>query len=265
MPFVDADMNRLKTVELGQVPITVGTFQLRSRIGYYELTEADVTWAPVHVPADRPGPGARTDLASVPAIFWSLIASYGRQTAPAVIHDAECWRVRAAVAAGTMTNGAALVERIHIDRRFRLGLRELEVAPFRSWLMWTFVAFERYEKHSIPKFLAMLVLAAIGIAGVVFAPIAWFVFGMPVWVVLGSAALPIATSAFAGQSWRLLAWAGYLGALLLPVAILQVAAYLPYAAIENLVWFFVDWLPHRNGSPTIGPVDAKNIKRASAS
>ncbi|TAL42938.1 MAG: DUF1353 domain-containing protein, partial [Salinibacterium sp.] len=82
MPFVDTDLNLLKTIELAQVPITVGTFQLRQRIGYYELSEADVTWAPVHVPADHPGPGDRTDLASVPAIFWSLIASYGRQTAP---------------------------------------------------------------------------------------------------------------------------------------------------------------------------------------
>jgi hypothetical protein len=130
--------------------------------------------------------------------------------------------------------------------------------------MWAFVSFERYEKHSIPKFLGMLLLASIGIAAVVFGPIAWFVLGLPPWVALLSAALPVVTSALGGPRWRLLVWASYAGALLLPVALLQVAAYLPYAALENLVWFFVDWLPHRNGSPTIGPVDAKNLKRSAA-
>ena len=244
--------------------MTAPTFQLRERIGYYEpdLGPRDTSWAPAHVPSDRPWPGNRTDLASVPAIFWSLIASYGRQTAPAVQHDSECWRVQCAQRAGSIFAQLAITERVRIDHRFRLGLRELGVAPFRSWVMWTFVSLERYAKHSVPKLLGLLALMALGIALIVFAVIA-AVLGLPPWVFVLALALPLATSALAGPRWQLMVWASYGGALLLPVATLQVAAYLPYLLIENVVWAVVD-LPNGRGSPVVGPVDMKNIRRASA-
>ena len=264
MPFVDTDGNILKSIELGQVPITAPTFQLRQRIGYYEpaLGPTDTSWAAAHVPDDRPAAGNRTDLASVPAIFWSLIASYGRQTAPAVLHDAECWRVQSAQKAGALSAHGAILERVRIDRRFRLGLRELGVAPFRSWVMWTFVSLERYEKHSIPKFIGLLVLMALGIASVASSVIA-AVLGLAPVIFVAALLLPLATSALAGPRWQLMVWASYGGALLLPVAVLQLAAYLPYLLIENVVWAFID-LPKGKGSPQVGPVDVKNIRRASA-
>jgi len=266
MPFIDGDGNLLRTVELGQVPIMAPTFQLRKRIGYYAPRpgpvppEAEITWAPAHVPSDHPDSTDRTDLASVPAIFWSLIASYGRQTAPAVIHDSECARVQASQRTGEYTAAQALEERARIDRAFRLGLRELGVAPFRAWVMWTFVSFERYAKHSVVKLVGLVLLAALGLALVAGAPVALGL-GAPWWAVLLMLVAPLGTSAIAGSRWQLLVWASYAGALLLPVAVLQVAAYLPYAAIENVVWFLVDWLPHRKGSPVVGPVDVKNIRR----
>jgi Protein of unknown function (DUF1353) len=264
MPFVDTHGDLLTSIELGQVPITAPTFQLRQRIGYYEPQKGpeDTTWADAHVPSLRPESGNRTDLASVPAIFWSLIASYGRQTAPAVLHDAECWRVQAAQKAGTLSRQQAIDERVRIDHRFRMGLRELGVAPFRSWIMWTFVGLERYAKHSIPKLLGMLLLMTVGLGLAVFSTVAGML-GLPMWVAALSLVLPLATSALAGPRWQLLVWASYGGALLLPVAVLQVAAFLPYLLIENVIWAIVD-LPKGKGSPQVGPVDVKNIRRAAA-
>ena len=255
MPFVDSAGRPLKTIELGQVPVTGPTFQLRQRIGYFEADTPGepITWAEAHSRSTAPQRGNRTDLASVPLIFWSLIASYGRQTAPAVVHDSECWRVRELRLAAV----SALAERERVDRAFRLGLRELGVAPFRAWLMWTFVSFERYHKHSSMRFAGLLAVAILGIALVVLATI-HVLSGIPAAAAL--LAVPLATSAIAGRQWRLLVWASYAGALMLPIAVLQVAAYLPYLVIENVIWAIVD-LPKGKGSPVVGPTDVRNIRR----
>jgi hypothetical protein len=265
--FVDYDRVKLTTIELAQVPVAAPTFQLRHTIGYYEGTgeappHSEITWAHRHEPDTHPQPGNRTDLASVPSLFWSLIASYGRQTAPAVIHDSECWKVYADQKAGTIDSRAAIARRMRIDRAFRLGLRELEVAPFRSWLMWTFVSLERYQKHAVGSFVGLLLVAVFGLALVAGAPVAVFGFGLPLWLGVLMLLIPLATSAIGGQ-WLLLIWASYAGALLLPIAILQVAAFLPYVLLENIIWFVVDGR-HKKGSPVLGPVDVKNIRRASA-
>lgn len=266
MPFVDSDRTVLLTVELGQAPLAAPTFQLRRRFGYYEPTpdgstpeEDEITWADAHVPSDHPDPGNRTDLASVPAIFWGLIASYGRQTAPAVMHDSECWKVREAARTGQITAVEALRRRELIDRRFRLGLRELAVPPFMAWLMWTFVSLERYQKHSAARFVAMLALGAVGLGLVVFSVIALIV-GLPWGLALLALVLPVATSAVGGRQWRLQLWLAYAGALMVPVAVFSVLAYLPFLVVENLAWFVID-RPQRKGSPVVGPVDVKNIQR----
>ncbi|CAN5300342.1 hypothetical protein BH11ACT4_BH11ACT4_10370 [soil metagenome] len=265
--FVDWDREKLTAIELAQVPVASPTFQLRHTIGYYEgMGEApphsEITWAHRHEPSTAPGPGDRTDLASVPSLFWSLIASYGRQTAPAVVHDSECWKVHVEHQAGTIDSKQAIARREVIDRRFRLGLRELDVAPFRSWLMWTFVSLERYQKHAVGAFVGLLLVAVVGLASIVGAPIAVFTLSAAPWVGALMLLVPLATSAIGGQ-WRLLVWTSYAGALLLPVVVLQVAAYLPYVLLENAIWFLVDGRRKR-GSPVIGPVDVKNIKRAMA-
>ncbi len=267
MPFVDSDRTKLLTVELGQAPLAAPTFQLRRRFGYYEETddgsvpdEGGITWADAHVPSDHPGPGNRTDLASVPAIFWGVIASYGRQTAPAVLHDSECWKVRVDARARLITPTEALGRRERIDRAFRLGLRELAVPPFMAWLMWTFVSLERYQKHSIPRFLAMIALGALGL-GLVVGSVVALIVGLAWPVALLMLILPVATSAVAGRHWRLQLWLAYAGALMVPVAVFSVLAYLPFLVVENLAWFVID-RPKSKGSPVVGPVDVKNIQRS---
>lgn len=269
MPFVDSDRNKLLTVELGQAPLAAPTFQLRRRFGWYEQTsdgslpaEEGITWADAHVPDDHPSPGNRTDLASVPPIFWGLIASYGRQTAPAVLHDSECWKVREDQRTGAIGSLEALARRRRIDRAFRLGLRELDVPPFMAWLMWTFVSLESYAKHAVGRFIGMLALGTLGL-GLVVGSVVLAILGQPLWGLV-ALVLPVGTSAIAGGRWQLQLWVAYAGALMLPVALFSVLAYLPFFVVENLAWFVID-RPQSKGSPVLGPVDVKNLQRASAS
>jgi hypothetical protein len=266
MPFIDGDREVLRRIELAQVPIMAPTFQLKRRIGYFEgenenvpvPADSEISWAEANTESSNPTAGNRTDLASVPSIFWSLIASYGRQTAPAIVHDAECWRVKLRARSGVSASDA-LADRERVDRRFRLGLRELDVPPFRAWIMWTFVSFERYAKHSIARLIGLILIAAVGLALVVFSPIALIALHQPVIAAI-SLVLPLATSAVTGRHWRLMVWASYAGALLLPVAVLQVGAYVPYSVLETIVWFLADGRKGR-GSPSLGPVDLKNLRR----
>lgn len=267
--FVNWEREKLTTIEIGQVPVTAPTFQLRHAIGYYEgdgeaPAHSEIVWAHPHKHSDAPTAGNRTDLASVPSLFWSLIASYGRQTAPAIVHDSECWKVYSAqyIDKDRIDGREAVARRIRIDRRFRLGLRELDVTPFRTWLMWTFVSLERYQKHAVVAFVGLLLLATLGLALIVGAPIAVLALGLPPWVGALMLLLPLATSAIGGQ-WRMLVWASYAGALLLPVVVLQLGAFLPYVLLENVIWFIIDGR-RRRGSPVIGLVDVKNIQRATA-
>src|SRR6185503_10232878 len=83
MPFLDAN---------GVPPAHIKLEQLRNDDGqlsaYFDVLEAfeyrdDRLGTTVVVPAH----GDPTDLASVPWLLWWLIASYGRHTAAAIVHD----------------------------------------------------------------------------------------------------------------------------------------------------------------------------------
>jgi hypothetical protein len=97
-------------------------FQLLQSFGYcgpstsarYEITR--------HDPTQPPNGNNATDFASVPSLFWWLIASYGHQTRAALIHD-QLWD-----APGADRETANLV--------FRDALAESDVAVLRRWIMW---------------------------------------------------------------------------------------------------------------------------------
>jgi uncharacterized protein DUF1353 len=74
-----------------------------------------------------------TDLASVPQLFWWFIASYGRHTRPALLHD-------------HLVDQPNIVGRRKASHVFRLALRESEVGFVRRWLMWTVVSFATWLK-----------------------------------------------------------------------------------------------------------------------
>ena len=83
----------------------------------------------VVVPPDTSG---RTDLASVPTLFWWLIASYGNHTRASLMHDALY-----------VDAGEPPVPRRTADRLFLTALREpgpQKGGAFRHWLMWAAVS-----------------------------------------------------------------------------------------------------------------------------
>ena len=82
----------------------------------------------VVVPHDTSG---KTDLASVPSVFWWLIASYGNHTRATLLHDAMY-----------VETGEPPVPRKTADRLFLGALRESpqKAGPFRHWLMWAAVS-----------------------------------------------------------------------------------------------------------------------------
>jgi hypothetical protein len=67
-----------------------------------------------------------TDLASVPWILWWFVASYGRHTRPALVHD----------------QLVDEIDRHRADLIFRHALEEVGVGWLRRWLVWTAVSFE---------------------------------------------------------------------------------------------------------------------------
>jgi hypothetical protein len=99
------------------------TFQLIQKFFYrrphrtlwYEISAHDLTQPPTA--------GNTTDLASVPMLFWWLIASYGHQTRAALIHD-------------QLYNRPSFEEVMEANLVFRDALAESEVSLLRRWIMW---------------------------------------------------------------------------------------------------------------------------------
>lgn len=236
MPYVDAEGSELRVIELNQAPEDGHYFQLMRAIGFREHPgpeNADTNptyWAPAHHPSDDPGPGNRTDLASVPWLFWSFIASYGRQSAPAILHDHQSDVARA------MPASAALKARHTDDRLFRVGLRQQKVPLLRAWLMWTVVSYWRYLAHAPVLFVIIMTETVVGAAVVYLAVILGF--GHPVWLLL------IPGPAVVSLVWRreapLLIWGSYGLAVLAPLMALQTLALIPFWILEVLVRELID-------------------------
>lgn len=101
--------------------------------------------------------GYVTDFASVPRIAVWLIPTYGRYTAPAILHD---YLITDCIPAGRITS-------TDTDGLFRRAMREAGVPPVRRWLMWAGVrwgaAFNRRRRagwwRTAPGVLAITVPA----------------------------------------------------------------------------------------------------------
>jgi hypothetical protein len=105
-----------------------------------------------------------TDLASVPNLIWGLMASYGKQTLPALLHDMLCDEASDRKKEGDR-------QRAYQDRRFadnliRHALRSTGVDWFRRWNFWAGVTFGRYFKFQ--PWLGVLVALLAAAASVVF-------------------------------------------------------------------------------------------------
>lgn len=230
MPFVDQAGQPLRTIHLAQTPADGRYFQLERPIGFQEHPGDDIIWAPAHIPDDRPPHGNRTDLASVPWVLWNFVASYGRQTAPALVHD------HRSQLATTLAQADALAQRFEDDRVFRVGLRQQKVPLLRAWLMWAFVCLERYWRHAKPRFFLILAQLVVGVVVVYSAIIGGL--GQPLLLLL------IAVPAVAALVWRreapLMVWTTYAGAFLTPLLALQLCLLVPYWLAELFARELID-------------------------
>lgn len=236
MPFLNSEGYELRVLELHQAPADGHYFQLVRKIGFREHagpedSETNPTyWAPAHRLSNNPGPGNRTDLASVPWVFWSFIASYGKQSAPAILHDHQ-----SEVALG-LPAAEALRQRTHADRLFRVGLRQQKVPLLSAWLMWVIVSYERYFRHAKWRLALMVVQTLVG-AGLCYAAII-VAFGQPLWLLL--LLTPAMASVLWGGDAPLLLWGSYSSAVLLPLVLAQLLILLPFWVLVVFVREAID-------------------------
>ncbi|WP_129339338.1 DUF1353 domain-containing protein, partial [Cellulomonas endophytica] len=171
MPFLARDAAGTGWVAAATVDLRQLAVRRRWRVEFELL--ADLGWTDAPPTTTGPGGTARwdaaavtdvvprgsvTDLASVPEALWGVLASYGRQTLPALLHDH-----RTGLVAGVRTAPARRRARREADDLF---LRTLEVqgsGPVRRRLLWAGV---RVWGHRVPTAGAVLLLLALGATAV---------------------------------------------------------------------------------------------------
>lgn len=240
MPFLDADGRPLDRVPLlyrgGRL------FQLLEPVTWQDPRDGSRRRVAAHDPS-RPASdeGNSTDLASVPPFLWGLVASYGRQSLPAILHDGLDDQAAAAPPAERAARRRAA------DDDFRVALGESGVTDLRAMTMWAAVVVQGTLRFAPARGVLLLahtvVAAAACVAAVVLA-----VTGHPAWLALLAA--PSVTSLIWMRDARAAMSAAYLAALYLPL----IVAALALSAIEYIVALVV-WLARgRPGSrPTPGP------------
>ncbi|MFF2275688.1 DUF1353 domain-containing protein [Agromyces sp. NPDC058126] len=239
MPFHADDGDRLAELGLAQRPADAPSFELTAAIVYLDPE----TGRRYRVPARGEASAAPTDLASVPTPLWGLIASYGRQSAPAVLHDA---RSREAAALGDRR--AALVQRREDDRVFRTALREQGVPRLRARLMWAWVSADREREFGgVPGWLVIFqsAIGALVLVGTLIAA-----FANPIWLV----AWPLVglASLVRGRLAPLVATLTFSLALLGPLVLVQLAALVPFRLVEAAVELVTGGRPGEVWRPTVG-------------
>lgn len=235
MPFLTDDGRPLDELLLAERPADGYRFDLRAGFAYEDPVSGR------RYPVRR---GRVTDLASVPMSLWGFIASYGRQSAPAVLHDD-----RSVVAAELGDRRAALALRREDDRVFRTALREQGVPLLRAWLMWGWVAADREREFGGAAGAVFMVQAVVGALVVVGASVA--AFWQPAVLVL--ALLP----ALAALLWRglapLMLLLNYSSAVLAPLIALHLVALAPFRIIEAIVELVTGGDPAGVLRPTLRP------------
>jgi len=235
MPFTDQHGNKLRSLPL---LYRMGRdFQVAEPFCWRDPREGrGVIEVPAHDPALPPSDGNGTDFASVPPFLWGLIASYGKQTLAAILHDSLTHQARQA------PPEQRLALRRTADETFRVALVDSGVHQLRARVMWAAVSIERYVRHGAvlgPIIIAQLVLGILALMG----SVVLAVLLTPLWLLL-IIAPALAALAWAKDTPVLLA-STYLGALYAPL----VAAAFIGSRLEQFLAFVI-WV----GTGTPGPV-----------
>lgn len=150
MPFLSYTTDDRPAIRLRQCDDS--RFQLLTSFRYRDDSVSPAKPYVVHEHDEDlpPDGGNGTDLASIPPWLWGLVASYGRQTLPALLHDSLC------VEARNMDDPAeGLKCRAEADRVFRVALGEEGVGPWRRGEMWAAVSIFRYQDFVPRRFRLM--------------------------------------------------------------------------------------------------------------
>ncbi|HEY9306988.1 MAG TPA: DUF1353 domain-containing protein [Microbacterium sp.] len=220
MPFLTDDDRPLGELLLAQRPADGHRFQVRAPFAYLDPVSGLRYEVPVQ---DAAGD---SDLASVPSVLWGLIASYGRQSAPALLHDH-----RSVLAAGLGDRRAALAQRRVDDRVFRTALREQGVPLLRSAIMWAWVSADRERQFGGAAgvvFVGQAVIGGLVVAGASVAAF-WNQLWLAVFAVVAVTAL--VWGRLAAPQLVLAFSIGWLG----PFVLAQVAAVVPFRLVEAVV------------------------------
>ena len=252
MPFLTDDGRPLDELLLAQRPADGYRFDVRAPFAYVDPVSGRRYAVPARREASRSGssgaagagPHGITDLASVPMSLWSFIASYGRQSAPAVLHDE-----RSIVAAELGDWRAALALRREDDRVFRTALREQRVPLLRAWIMWGWIAADREREFGGAAGVLFIVQAVLGALVVVGASVAafWSIGWLAVVLVPAVAALPW------GRLAPLMLLLNYSSAVLAPLIALHFVALLPFRLLEAIVELATGGDPAGVLRPTLRP------------
>ena len=242
MPFIDSTGAPLDGVHLLYRPATVRLFQLEQGFAWIDPRDGSRTDIPAHDVARPPtDPHNSTDLASVPAFLWGLVASYGHQTLPAILHDALSDRADEAPLAQQFAVRRAA------DDAFRIALRESGVTALRATTMWTVVAIQGWTRFRTPLGVLMAIQVVLGILAVI-AAIVIGALGHPLLLLIGLA--PAVLALLWGRTAPLVIAGSYLGALYSPLIVGAALA----SAVEYLI-ALVGFLAggRRGATPEPGP------------
>jgi hypothetical protein len=189
-----------------------------------------------------------SDLASVPTFMWSLVASYGRQSAPALLHDQRM------VETSTLPPRAALRQRWTYDEEFRQALLETDVAQLRARLMWAAVSAENFWSHT--PVLGKLLLASIAAGGlaVLAGAVLAFATGSPVTAAAGVAVAAV-LAALWGRHWPVTATLSFAAGIFGPLLAAVWAGQLLLWLCETLWWLAATAFSNHPAPPPVpGPL-----------
>jgi len=235
MPFTDRNGNELRDLPLiyrmGQ------DFQVVEAFCWRDPREGrPVLEIPAHDPTLPPTDGNRTDFASVPPFLWGLVASFGKQTLPAILHDSLTYKARLAPA------DQRLAMRRVADEIFRVALVDAGVHQLRARVMWAAVGIERYARHAGARGAAIIAQLSLGIL-TIYAALAVGAFVHPLLLLLIAA--PFVAAIVWGHDADLVVTSTYLGALYTPL----IAAAFIGSRLEQFLALVI-WV----GSGTPGPL-----------
>ena len=247
MPFYQDAAATEPLAAIHLVQRTKRCFQLAQPIYY----QADPASAVVRIAAHDLSAGLKnnsTDLASVPTWMWGLIASYGRQTAPALLHD-----LRMATCAELPPEEALRRRRIY-DEEFRRALLDTGVAALRARLMWAGVSVQAYLEHSRGR--GLLLAASVGVAALALIAAIWLAATGAGQLPLAGAVLLTAVLCLAWtRDWPVVAVMVPAFALFSPVLAAAAAGSLLLWLCEAGWWAVTKpFTKHPNPPPVVGPL-----------